>query len=122
MRLQLQPLTTAEQFPPFSFSLLRIKQRKNLNKAGANRCLCWSLSLSPSIIFQNLILFFFPGEESEDVFFLLFDSDLCYLVYLPPPAHCVAADLRSSVTVNYATLETDDQQELWNRESTHGGD
>lgn len=39
-----------------------------------------------------------------------------------PSAHCVAAGLRSCVTVNYGTLETDEQQELGNRERMHGGD
>lgn len=55
------------------------------------------------------------------MFFLLFDTDLCYLVSCTPQ-RCVVAGLRSSVTVNYGTLETDEQQELRNRERTHGGD
>ncbi|KAJ4944443.1 hypothetical protein JOQ06_012987 [Pogonophryne albipinna] len=42
---------------------------------------------------------------------------------LPSPSVlCVVAGLRSYVTVNYGTLETDDQQELWNRERMHGRD
>ena len=77
-----------------------------------------------NIFFPHLHYFFklysFFPEGEAGMFFLLFDTDLCYLVSRPPQR--VVAGLRSSVTVNYGTLETDDQQELWNRERMHGRD
>ena len=121
VRLQLQPLTTTKQFFLPSFFLLW-KKRGNLNKAGRTAGCVWvsrKLFSPPySIIFLRLHSsfpkMFFP------LFFFWRWSVLPSL--WSPSVHCVVAGLRSSMTVNYGTLETVDQQELGNRERMHGGD
>lgn len=110
-------------FSPFLFSSLK-KKRENLNKAGWTAVCVWVCEkqfLSPPPLFFKTSFFFFPEGEVE-MFFPSF-WHWSVLPSLPSPsAHCVVAGLRSSVTVNYGTLETDDQQELWNRERMHGRD
>lgn len=107
--------------PLFLFTPQNKTEEKPKQSRGEPLFVLESVSL-PLHYFSKLNTFFFSRRGKWGCFFPSF-WQWSMLPRLPSPsAHCVAADLRSSVTVNYATLETDDQQELWNRESTHGGD
>lgn len=116
--------------PPSNFSPLPFplseKKREEPKQSLANCCVCLSLwktvSFPTSIIFWDFILFFFPEGEGGLFFFPSFWHWSVLPCIPSPSALCVVAGLRSSVTVNYGTLETDDQQELRNRERMRGRD
>ena len=113
---------------PFLFSAKKKKKKGEEPKQSlANCCVCLSLwktvSFPTSIIFWDFILFFFFQRGKEVCFFFPSFWHWSVVPSIPSPsALCVVAGLRSSVTVNYGTLETDDQQELRNRERMRGRD
>lgn len=98
----------------FSPSLKKPKQ------SWVNRCEFESLKNSFSLPFFSELYSLFSQEGKLVQFRLFFLTVICAPSLCSPSALCVVAGLRSSVTVNYDTLETDEQQELGNRERMHG--
>ena len=118
--------------PPSNFSPLpfppkkKKKKEKNLKKAWRTAVCVWVCEKQflspPPLFFETLFFFFFPEGEGGLFFFPSFWHWSVVPSIPSPSALCVVAGLRSSVTVNYGTLETDDQQELRNRERMRGRD